>query len=194
MYIINKLNSFFYYFFIYPFYKILFFKIGKKTRIVNPLKIEGYSNIVLGDNVLIQYKSWLACLPQTNNLKPCLRIGSGSRIGNFNHIYSTSGIYIGENVLTADKVYISDCTHSYSDINLPILKQPIKQLREIKIGNGVWIGENVCVIGSSIGNGSVIGANSVVLQDIPDFCVAVGQPAKIIKKFNFETNEWEKYI
>jgi acetyltransferase-like isoleucine patch superfamily enzyme len=58
------------------------------------------------------------------------------------------------------------------------------------IGDGAWLGENVCVIGASVGKQSVVGANSVVMQDIPDYCVAVGTPAKIIKRYSFEKKEW----
>jgi acetyltransferase-like isoleucine patch superfamily enzyme len=119
-------------------------------------------------------------------------IGDGSCIGNFNHIYATKSIVIGKNVLTADKVYISDNLHGYEDISLPILHQPIKQIGTVIIGDGSWLGENVCVIGAKIGVNCVIGANSVVTKDIPDYCVAVGSPAKIIKRYCFEKQEWLK--
>lgn len=59
------------------------------------------------------------------------------------------------------------------------------------IGNVAWIGENVCIIGASVGKNSVIGANSVVTRDIPDFCVAVGSPARVIKKFDFSDECWK---
>src|SRR5690606_32270085 len=106
--------------------------------------------------------------------------------GNFSHLYATGLVDIGNNVLIADKVYISDNLHSYEDVNIPIWKQPIKQLREVRIGNNSWIGENVCIIGANVGNHCVIGANSVVTKDIPDYCIAVGTPAKIIKRYCFE--------
>ena len=113
-------------------------------------------------------------------------------IGNFNHIYSTHSIILHKDVLTADKVYISDNIHGYEDINIPIRKQPIVQKKEVEIGEGSWLGENVCVIGAKIGKHCVIGANSVVTKDIPDNCLAVGSPARVIKKYNFEKKEWIK--
>lgn len=70
--------------------------------------------------------------------------------------------------------------------------QPIKQLNHVRIGEGAWLGENVCIIGASVGKQSVIGANSVVSKDIPDYCVAVGAPAIIVKRYNFDKNQWEK--
>lgn len=58
------------------------------------------------------------------------------------------------------------------------------------IGEGSWIGENVCVIGASVGRHCVIGANAVVTKDIPDYSVAVGAPARVIKKYNFNRGAW----
>ena len=170
----------------------MFKQIGNKSRIVNPLKIEGFNNISIGKNVIIQYNTWLAALPLTG-LKSCnLFIGDGSRIGNFNHIYATSEIKIGNKVLTADKVFISDNTHTYEDITTSITQQPIKQLKKVIIGDGAWLGENVCVLGASVGKGCVIGANSVVTKDIPDYSVAVGTPAAIIKRYSFADSKWLK--
>ena len=165
MRIVKIFKYFFYLFFCYSYYKLLFNKIGWKTTIVNPLKIQGASNIVLGSMVFIQYKTWLAALPLTKEKIVKLEIGDNSIIGNFNHIFATKSIVIGKGVLTADKVYIADNTHNYHDINSPILNQSIKQLNEVVIGDGSWIGENVCIIGAKIGKQCVIGANSVVNKD-----------------------------
>ena len=167
-----------------------FKQFGKKSLIVCPLHVNGIENISIGSNVYINNKAWLAAVPLSKSNNCELYIGHGSRIGNFNHIYSTKSIIIGNDVLTADKVYISDNLHGYEDINTPIHKQEIKQIGTVKIGDGSWLGENVCVIGANIGVNSVIGANSVVTKDIPDYSIAVGSPAKIIKKFCFEKNEW----
>jgi acetyltransferase-like isoleucine patch superfamily enzyme len=174
------------------FYKLTFGHFGNKSRIEFPLQINGRKNIQIGNNVLIKYKTWLACVGLTGEIKPVLRIGNYCVIGNFNHIYATKNIIIEDYVLTADKVYISDCHHYYEKPNIPVIQQPIKQLSSITIGEGSWLGENVCVIGASIGKHCIIGANTVVTKDIPDYSVAVGVPAKIIKKYKFETQLWEK--
>jgi acetyltransferase-like isoleucine patch superfamily enzyme len=174
------------------FYRNCFLNFGKNSSISLPLNIDGMKNIYIGNNVKIAYKTWLAALPHTGEMQCELRIEDGTNIGNFNHIYATKSIVIGKNVITADKVYISDNLHDYEDINLPILYQPIKQIGIVKIGDGSWLGENVCVIGASVGKNCVIGANSVVSKDIPDYCVAVGAPAKIIKRFCFKTKTWQK--
>jgi len=176
----------------YLFCKRKFQYLGKNTRVIFPLNIEGMKNIFIGDNVRIGYKTWLASIPIKENEKSTLVVGEGTFIGNFNHIFCTKKIIIGDKVLTADKVYISDNLHSYKNINIPIIDQPIKQIKCVKIGNGAWIGENVSIIGASIGKNCIIGANSVVTKDIPDYCVAVGAPARVVKRYNLETKIWEK--
>lgn len=169
-----------------------FKKMGMFSYINKPLRIDGIENIIIGERVTINYKTWLAAVPKTGNLNPILKIGDGSKIGNFNHIYSTNCIIIGEYVLIADKVYISDNTHSYHDVDEPVINQDIKQIGEVIIGDGSWICESVSIIGAKIGKHCVIGANSVVTKDIPDYCIAVGTPAYIVKRYNFEKQKWEK--
>jgi len=164
---------------------------GSGTRIHKPLKVEGYNNICLGKKVIIGKYTWLAAIALTGK-EVTLEIDDGAVIGNFNHIYATRKIVIGKNVLTADKVYISDNLHQYERTDLAILNQPIKQLEDVYIGEGTWIGENVCILGSSIGRNCVVGANSVVNKNIPDYCVVVGSPAKIIKRYCFTDNVWKK--
>lgn len=165
---------------------------GRNVTIVQPLKIEGKKNIFLGDHVSIANLVWLAALPHTGEQTVRLKIGSGTSIGHFNHIYATKSIIIGKDVLTADKVYISDNQHGYDDIKVPVIKQSVRQCNAVEIGDGTWLGENVCVIGASIGKHSVIGANSVVTHDIPDYCVAVGSPARVIKRYDKENGLWVK--
>lgn len=179
----NRIFSFF-------LYKTRFSTFGIHSVLQSPLRIDGGKNIVIGDYVSIQYKTWLGALPLTGSDKAELIIEDGSIIGNFNHIFATQSIVIRKKVLTADKVFISDNLHGYLDPMTPILDQPIQQNGTVEIGEGSWLGENVCVIGANIGKHCIIGANSVVTKDIPDYCVAVGAPAKVIKQYNNKRNEW----
>ena len=162
---------------------------GWKSWVKKPLQIDGKRNIAVGKNVFVAQGAWLASMPLTGYI-PELVIGDRSVIGHYAHIYATKKITIGKDVLIADKVYIADNLHGYEDINIPIKEQPIIQKREVSIGDNTWIGENVCIIGSSIGRGSVIGANSVVTHDIPDYSVAVGSPAKVIKYYDDNLKKW----
>lgn len=164
----------------------------KSSWIDRPLRLQGKENIYIGSRVGIHYRAWLAALPLTGQKEVRLEIRNDSVIGDFNHIYATHSIIIEQSVLTANHVYISDNLHDYLDKNTPIINQPIVQQKEVVIGEGSWLGENVCVIGACVGKHSVIGANSVVTRDIPDYCVAVGAPARIIKRYNPKSQQWEK--
>lgn len=167
-----------------------FKQFGRTTSVVFPVGIEGPGNIALGDRVYVAHKSCLAARPLTNRNECLLQIGSGSRIGRFNHIYATHRVVLGQNVLTANGVYISDNLHDYRDPQVPIMDQPIIQNGIVEIGEGSWLGHNACVLGASIGRHCVIGANAVVVSDIPDYSVAVGAPAKVIKQYDPSTQEW----
>ncbi len=165
---------------------------GQGSVIVSPLKINGAHNIVIGKTVTIHYKAWLCAIPINETGTCILEIGDGSTIGHFNHINASSMVLIGKKVLTADKVYISDNLHGYENPDKAIMDQPVRQNNIVSIGDGTWLGENVCVLGSTIGKNCVIGANAVVTKDIPDHCIAVGNPAKIIKRYCFETKAWRR--
>ncbi|PUE42383.1 DapH/DapD/GlmU-related protein [Limnohabitans sp. Bal53] len=173
-------------------YKNKFKNFGRRTRLVFPIAIESPGNISLGDDIYIAAQTCLATRP-LSPYSPCtLRIGDGCKIGRFNHIYATGSIILHQNVLTANGVYISDNYHDYRDIQSPIVNQPVLQGGHVEIGEGTWIGHNACVLGVRIGRNCVIGANSVVTHDIPDYCVAVGAPAKIIKRYDPDSNTWRR--
>ena len=174
------------------YYKIRFKRFGWTSEVISPLHINGADAIQIGNHVHVQYKSWLAAVPLTGHGKARLVLEDGCTIGNFNHIYATGEIFLHKDVLTAVKVYISDNMHGYEDVEISILRQPIVQRNTVEIGEGSWLGENVCVIGASIGKHCVIGANSVVTRDIPDYSVAVGSPARVIKRYDFNKKEWIK--
>lgn len=169
-----------------------FRKFGRGVSVIFPAGIDGAANIALGDDVYIAYKTFLAAVPHTGQPQCLLAIGSGCRIGRFNHIYATQRVVLGDHVLTANNVYISDNLHGYQDPDVPIVLQPIRQNRTVSIGAGSWLGHNAVVLGAQIGRQCVIGANAVVTTDIPDHCVAVGAPAVIIRRFDPATQTWRR--
>ena len=165
--------------------------VGKNTNVFPPFRIDGGENIIVGNNTNIREYAWLAAYNLTG-FTPLLRIGDFSRIGYNSHIICTKSIIVEDYVSIANCVYISDNLHAYEDISIPIIQQPICQVGEVVIGEGSWIGEHACIIGAKIGKHCVIGANAVVTKDIPDYCIAVGVPARVIKKYDFNTNSWLK--
>lgn len=168
-----------------------FKEVGKRVSIFSPLHINGMEYITLGNRVSVHEGTWLAATPLTGH-EVRLVIEDEAVLGHYNHIFATKSIIIEKYVLTANQVYISDNLHSYEDVSLPVIRQPIKQCNTVVIGEGSWLGENVCVIGASVGKHCVIGANSVVTKDIPDYSVAVGAPARVIKTYDSKKEEWIK--
>ena len=165
--------------------------LGTHTTIIWPWRIDGPRNIQVGSGTFIQRGSWLYALPADQSITK-LKIGDNCVFGYNNYIASVESVVIGDNVLTANNVFISDNTHSYSDINRPIIEQPITFCRSVEVGDGSWLGENVCILSANIGRNSVVGANSVVTRDVPDYCVAVGSPAVVVKHFNHATSTWDE--
>ena len=168
-----------------------FKKFGKGATVCKPLKLHGLKYIELHDKVFIQDFSWLLAFKNSEN-EPILTIKEKTYIGHFAHIVAIKEIIIGKNVLIADKVYISDNIHDYSSIKIPIKDQKIKFKSKVCIGDNSWIGENVSIIGASIGKNCIIGANSVVTKDIPKYSIAVGSPASVIKRYDFDIQKWVK--
>lgn len=128
-----------------------------------------------------------------------LWIGEDVRIGDYVHIVAHQSVSIGDHCLFASKIFISDTDHgdikgesSHTDPTIPPSLRPLNST-PVKIGNKVWIGENVVVLpGVSIGDGCILGANSVINRDIPAYCIAAGVPARVIKQYDFETSRWVK--
>ena len=173
------------------FYSSSFKNFGKKSTLVFPFRINGAKYISIGKKVHVNEGSWMLS-HKISEKDPVITIGSGSYIGRFVHIVSVNEIDIGDNALIADKVYISDNAHNYKDINAIIKDQDILDYGPVVIGENTWLGENVCVMGASVGKHCVVGANAVVTKDIPNYSIAVGSPAKVIKQYNLSTQKWEK--
>lgn len=130
--------------------------------------------------------------------KQTLFIGDNCEMGDLTHIVAHEKVEIGNNVLIASKCFISDTNHGvYKGDNQDPPQTPPNQRnlvsKPVLIGNNVWIGENVVILpGSNIGDGCIIGANSVVCSDIEPYSISVGAPSKVIKKWNSNKLHWDK--
>jgi acetyltransferase-like isoleucine patch superfamily enzyme len=113
---------------------------------------------------------------------PVVRIGDRCLIGKGSGIVGHFSIDIGDDVWTGQHVYITDQNHGYEDLDLPISRQTMPE-RPVSIGDGSWIGHGTVVLpGARIGRHVTVGANSVVVGELPDNCVAVGNPARVIRR------------
>ena len=150
------------------------------------LELLNPQNIFLGSNL------WISKTRLASSKGGKLIIGNHVAIGRFSQIYALQSIIIEDGVLMAENTYISDNTHSFDDVNIPIRDQEVIPLNNVVVGSGTWIGRNACIMGCKIGRNCVIGAFSFVKKDIPDYCVVVGNPARIVKRYNPQSGQWEK--
>ncbi|MGN1275651.1 MAG: acyltransferase [Floccifex sp.] len=146
--------------------------------------------IILHKNVIIRPSSQIY-----TGKKGIVKFGEGTEIGNHSTLSAHNSIIFGKDVLTGPHIFVSDHNHEYANPNIAVSKQGIRCDKDSRviIGEGTWIGTNAVIVGNvKIGRHCVIGANSVVTKDLPDYCVAAGIPAKVIKKYNFDLGEWER--
>lgn len=151
----------------------------------HPYSLIGTEFISIGDGCTFEKGLQLTAWHIENSI-PKIVIGNNCLFRCNAHITATNSITIGDNLLTGTNVFITDNAHGQT--NLKALEmtpdsRPLYSKGAVSIGRNVWLGNNVCVLpGVTIGNGVVVGANSVVTHDIPDYCIAAGTPARIIKK------------
>lgn len=130
----------------------------------------------VGSNVTIQDDAFF----QLTMPEPKVFIGNNTVIGRRNIITAKNHISIGNDVLIGSDVQIIDHGHGMRR-DVPIRLQKA-EIGFVEIGNDVWVGAGAKILMNvKIGNGAVIGANSVVLTDIPEYAIAVGSPAKVVK-------------
>ena len=114
---------------------------------------------------------------------PVVKIGDRCLIGRGSGIVGHLAISIGDDVWTGHHVYITDQNHGYEDVNRPISQQTQPE-QPVIIGDGSWLGAGTVVLpGATIGRHVAVGANAVVTGALPDFCVAVGAPARVIRQY-----------
>lgn len=164
--------------------------LGAGAYVVAPFRLDGPEKIEIGSGTFIQRGGWLYCGEIDREYPPSLKLGKHCILGYNNHITCVRSVEIGDFVLTANNVYISDNSHGYEDISRPVMQQPVIFKGAVSIGAGSWIGENVSIIGACIGKNCVIGANSVVTHDVPDYAVAAGIPARVIRQYDPESKSW----
>jgi acetyltransferase-like isoleucine patch superfamily enzyme len=161
---------------------------GNNSKLGRNIHIVGKKYIEIGDNVYIGKDTGLTAFCLDNSLKNSrIIVGNGCVFGYSNHITAINGIIFGENLRTGKNVLFSDNSHGNPQnkdlLKLHPDKRPLYSKGKIIIGNNVWIGENACILANvKIGDGAIIGANSVVTHDIPPHSLAVGVPAKTINK------------
>ena len=149
------------------------FEMGDNATILPDARIQLYSDLV-GKHISV-------------------RIGQNCYIGRRFTVLGAGNVTLGESVLIADDVMIDTKNHGMNPLSeVPYMNQKLCDVNDVVIANGTWIGAKVTILnGVKIGKKCVIAAGAVVTNSIPDYCIAAGIPARIVKKYNFENKEWE---
>lgn len=158
------------------------------ARFQYPIKATGLNNITIGSNFTSGKNLRIQAISSYRNFnyKPEIIIGNDVTINPNCQITAINKVVIGDNVLIASNVFISDHSHgenSFNDIDYPPALRKLDSKGPIFIKENVWIGQNVSILPNvTIGQNAIIGANSVVTKDVPDFSIVVGSPARVIKQ------------
>jgi acetyltransferase-like isoleucine patch superfamily enzyme len=192
---LNRLSDFYYKQKGVFLYRWIFKRFGKGSYIRKPLLITSPKFVSIGEYVSIRDGVRLEVIQDSKARNPHLAIGSNTNIEQHVHIICHNRIQIGNNVSITGKCSIVDVTHPYSDVHDPTKIGARIQDDDsyVEIGDGSFIGYGTVILPNvRIGTYAIVGANSVVLGDIPDYTVAAGAPARIIKRFDPERGSWIK--
>lgn len=163
---------------------------GRGSRLGRGTKLIGPEFIKIGAGVTIGEQSWLNAKSELNNGSHSLHIDDGTYIGRFSQINAWRSVYIGRHVLIADRVFISDADHNFSNVDVPIQLQGDSFIGPVTLCDGCWIGIGAVILpGVTIGKNSVVAANAVVTCNVPDYVIVGGIPAKIIKYIKSKANK-----
>lgn len=170
-------------------YKTQFGKVGKLTYIGKPICLEGKRRIKIGNKVRI----YPGARMETYGAHGSIYIKDNVSIGqNFHIISSGSELVVDTDTTISGNVFITNIDHAYEKIGVHILRQDFI-IKETKIGQNCFIGYGVAILaGTILGKQCIVGANSVVRGEFPDYCVIAGAPARVIKKYNIYSGTWEK--
>jgi Acetyltransferase (isoleucine patch superfamily) len=167
-----------------PFPESIVFNGSSEIKAYCRLSSTKKNKILLGNNTIICSYTTL------ETAGGIISLGNNIIVGEYSTIQGQGDVIIEDDVLLASHVHFISNHHEYLDVNLPIKYQPCTA-KKILVQKNTWIGINVTILsGVTIGKHCIIGSGSIVKNDIPDYSVAVGNPARVVKKFNFNTNEW----
>ena len=179
-------------------YRLILGGLGKKCFIEKNIRFFNPSRLLLGDRVFLGESGLFdvggsaeritigadSHISRSVTIRTQLgkvEIGEKVNIGASSFIYGYGDIDIGDNTLIANQVEIIGGDHTFEDVTVPMRFQGRSPSR-IVIGEDVWIGTHAIIVGGvTIGNGAVIGAGAVVNRDIPEYAIAAGVPARVVR-------------
>jgi acetyltransferase-like isoleucine patch superfamily enzyme len=166
---------------------------GKKSFIRAPFSVPSGRGIVLGSNTTIHIGSTIQAIHGYSGKRynPKILIGADVYIGRHIFLAAIDEVSIGDGCVFSDYIYLSDSAHGLDPAAGPIMEQPLESKGPIRIGNKCFLGYRVAVMpGVTLGEGCVVGINSVVTKSFPAFSMLAGAPAKLVRTYDHATQKW----
>lgn len=164
------------------------FNINPHCEVQNPQCLHFGRNVGIGSDTFLGP----VIEDHGNKYSPKIIIGEGTWVGKHCSIAAIDKVEIGKNVLFAGYVHITDHSHGYEDITRPITPQPLISKGPVIIEDDSWLGFSCEILsGVHIGKHAVVAARAVVTKDVPPYSIVAGNPARIVKRYNFEIQKWE---
>ena len=163
--------------------------IGSHVTFQHPNLLHFGKGVGIGSHTYFLPCTWFAGVKYS----PKIIIGDHCWIGIRNSFAAIDKVQIGNNVLFAGYVHITDHSHGFEDVDLPVMKQKLITKGPVIIEDDCWLGFGCEILsGVHIGKHSVVAARAVVTKDVPAYSVVAGNPARVVKRYNFETKQWER--
>lgn len=180
------------------YYRLIFGSIGRRSSIFKPLLLSNPQFIFVGDRTMIRTGARIETVVLNKEQPPALIIGNNVNIEQNVHIICSSRIVIGDDVSITGGCAIVDTNHPYEDVSDPRKigeRLDANAIAPVEIGAGSFLGYGSVILpGVRIGKNCVVGANSIVTRDVPDFCVVCGNPARIVRRYDTSAGVWRKVI
>ena len=191
----NKLRRLYHHLIGRIYYRRFFKHFGGGSLIFSPLNIASPEHISIGKHVSIGHGARIEALTGWHGrqqFSPELEIQDDVDIGQHITIGCANKVVIGRNTVISFDVFITDNDHAYEQIGVPVMKQPLIVQQTI-IGENCFIASGVKILaGTVLGKQCIVGSNSVVRGEFPDYCVIVGAPARMVKRYNAQSGCWER--
>lgn len=174
-------------------YKYMFRLMGNNSVIKNPLLLNHEfisigNNVVIWDDARVEGVSYYA----HGKFNPHIILEDGVSFQQRCHITAADTLIVGKNTIASFDVMITNIDHEYENISLPIADQPLL-VKKTNIGENCFLGSGVKIqAGTILGKHCIVGTNAVVRGHFPDYCVIVGIPARIVKRYDKKKSKWRK--
>jgi acetyltransferase-like isoleucine patch superfamily enzyme len=192
---IHKLRRLYYHLIGWTYYRRLFNHFGGGSLIFSPLNIANPEHISIGKHVHIGHSARIEAFTGWHGgqqFSPELEIQDGVSIGQNFTVGCANKVVIGRNTVISFDVFITDNDHAYEQIGVPVMEQPLIVQKTI-IGENCFIASGVKILaGTVLGKQCIVGSNSVVRGEFPDYCVIVGAPARMVKRYSAQSGCWER--